>query len=238
MKESRKGKKIMIITVGLTCFILMAVMFMQFKIVNQTDITSIETMRKTELTTELASWKQKYEETNSKYEETQNKLNEYKNSQQSTEESEKLLEQELEQINKILGKTDVQGQGIIITLKDITQEQATDVSSIKADDLLIIVNALKLAGAEAISINGERIINSTDIVQIKDSFIRINNRQRVLNPYVIKAIGNQAYLEGGPIGSGGHLDDMKNLGHKITIEKSDNITINKYEGEIEAKYME
>ena len=88
MKESRKGKKIMIITVGLTCFILMAVMFMQFKIVNQTDITSIETMRKTELTTELASWKQKYEETNSKYEETQNKLNEYKNSQQSTEESE------------------------------------------------------------------------------------------------------------------------------------------------------
>ena len=71
----QKEKVIMIIIIGLLCFVLMAVMFMQFKIVNETDITSIETMRKSELTTELASWKQKYEETNSKYEETQAKLN-------------------------------------------------------------------------------------------------------------------------------------------------------------------
>ena len=235
--KTKKGKIIMIVTIGLLCFVLMAVMFMQFKLVNETDITSIETMRKSELTTELASWKQKYEETNDKYEETENKLKEYRSSQQSSEESQKLLEDELAQINMILGKTNVEGEGIIITLKDVTEEKATDVSKIKADDLLTIVNSLKLAGAEAISINDQRIINTTDIVYINDSFIKVN-QQRILAPYVIKAIGNQTYMESALVGSGGYIDELKQLGHEVSIEKNSKVTINKYEDEIEVKYME
>ena len=45
-------------------------MFMQFKVVNETDITSIETMRESELQTELADWKSKYEEVSQQYDET------------------------------------------------------------------------------------------------------------------------------------------------------------------------
>ena len=65
----KKGKITMTITIGIACFALVMVMTMQFKIVNETDITSIENMRETELRTELANWKQKYEETNAQYEE-------------------------------------------------------------------------------------------------------------------------------------------------------------------------
>ena len=232
----KKGKGIMTITIGLLCFVLMAVMFMQFKIVNQTDITSIESMRKSELTTELASWKQRYEEANSKYEDTQEKLNEYRNSEKSTEQSKQLLEDELNQSNMILGRTDVEGEGIIITLKDANSTKATDVSNIKADDLLTIVNSLKLAGAEAISINEQRVINTTDIVYINDQFIKVN-QQRILTPYIIKAIGNQSYMEGGLVGSGGYIDELKQLGHDVTIEKSNKVMIKKYENEINTKYM-
>ena len=57
-----KGKIVMIISVACTALILSMVMFTQFKTVEKTDITAIETMRETELRTELASWKQKYEE--------------------------------------------------------------------------------------------------------------------------------------------------------------------------------
>ena len=226
----------MIVAIGLMCFILMTIMFMQFKIVNQTDITSIETMRKSELTTELASWKQKYEETNAKFEETQDTLNDYRNSEKSSTESQKLLNEELDKINLILGKTDVEGQGVTITIKDVTEEAATDVSSIKADDLLTIVNALKLAGAEAISVNDQRIVNTSDIVYINNSFIKVN-QQRILSPYVIKAIGNSAYLESALIGNGGYADELKQLGHDISIQKENRIKINKYEGELDTKYM-
>ena len=89
----KKGKITMAITIAIACFALTLVMFMQFKIVNETDITAIENMREAELRTELANWKSKYEETNQKYEETVEKINEYKASKQSSEETEKLVDE-------------------------------------------------------------------------------------------------------------------------------------------------
>ena len=82
-----KGKMIMIITIGIMCVILTTVMFMQFKVVEETDITSIETMREAELRTEIASWKTKYEEMNKKYTETVTTINEYKEKEQNDQES-------------------------------------------------------------------------------------------------------------------------------------------------------
>ena len=54
-KKMKKGKITMIITAGFACFVLVLVMTMQFKIVNEADVTSIENMRKSELSTELAN---------------------------------------------------------------------------------------------------------------------------------------------------------------------------------------
>lgn len=234
----KKGKITMTITIGIACFALITIMFMQFKIVNETDITSIENMRETELRTELANWKSKYDETNEKYEETQSKIEEYKQTKQSNEETEKLVDEELTMVNMNLGKTDVEGEGIEIILRETTNEE---ISPINADDLLVIVNALKLAGAEAISINDERIINMTDIVNINadtdDLFIKING-QRILAPYVIKAIGNQTYLESGLIGNGGYIDELRTIGHDVSIEKKDKIEITKYNDEIKTKYIQ
>ena len=234
MKEKlKKGKITMIIIVGLVCFVLILVMSMQFKVVKQTDITSIENMREAELREELANWKEKYDEVDSKYNETIEKLNEYKETEKSNEETEKVIDNELEQVNMLLGKTDVQGKGIEIFLRDTEDEE---VPKINADDLLVIVNALKLAGAEAISINDQRIINMTDIVNV-DTYIKVNGN-RILSPYTIKAIGNQIYLESELIGNGGYVDQLRTIGHDVSIEKKDKITILKYNDEITTKYIQ
>lgn len=232
-KDIKKGKITMVIIMSIVCFVLVMVMFMQFKIVNETDITSIENMRETELRTELANWKTKYEETNQKYEETRSKIEEYKQTKQSNEETGKVVDKELEQVNMSLGKTDLEGQGVEIIIRETDNEE---VSKITADDLIVIVNALRLSGAEAISINDERILNMTDIVDINESYIKVNG-QRVLAPYVIKAIGDQAYLESGLIGNGGYVDEMKKIGQDVSINKSNKVKINKYNGEIETKYI-
>lgn len=230
----KKGKVTMAIAISIACFVLAFVMSMQFKIVYQTDITEIENMRESELRTELANWKEKYEETEAKYEETIAKIEEYQQTKESNEETEKLVDTELEQVNMTLGKTDVEGEGIEVILRETESEE---ISQINASDLLIIVNALKLAGAEAISINEERIINMSDIVTINNTFIKVNG-QRILAPYVIKAIGNQTYLESALVGSGGYVDELKKLGHDVSIEKVNKVKINKYSGEIKIKYME
>ena len=234
MKKEKKNNIIMTVIIGVVCIVLFAVMFMQFKTIEETDITAIENMRETELRTEISKWKTQYEEVNQKYEETQETIKEYQEKKQSNEETAELLQQELDQINMILGKTDVQGQGVIITINKVESE---DVPAISAIDLQLIVNSLKNAGAEAISINNERIINTTDIVDIADLYIKIN-AQRILAPYEIKAIGDQTYLESGLLGNGGIVDELRSVGEDIKIEKSNKVVITKYTGEIKSKYME
>ena len=231
--KMKKGKIAMTITIGIACFALVTVMTMQFKVVNETDIMEIENMQESELKTELANWKTRYEEIDAQYQETTQRIEEYKNDEESNNEASRLVQEELQQMNTLLGLTDVHGEGIVITLK--SKENA---SAISADDLLIIVNALKFAGAEAISINDERIINTTDIVNILDgSFVKING-QRILEPYVIKVIGNQSHMESAVTGNGGKVEELQTLGHTATIEKDNDITIGKYNGEIETRYIE
>ncbi len=196
----RKGKVTLTITIGIACLALSIVMFMQFRLVNETDITSIENMREEELRTELANWKERYEEANSQYEEKAKKLEEYKQKEESDAETAELVNQELNNVNLLLGKTDVEGEGVIITLKD-GEENSEETPMVTPDNLNLLINELKLAGAEAISINDERIINMSDITVVNDTLILIN-QQRVMSPYIIKAIGDQTYLESTLVGKG------------------------------------
>ena len=67
----------MSVIIGIICVILITVMFAQFKTVEETDITGIETAREAELQTMLSSWKTKYEETKAKNDETTSTLKTY-----------------------------------------------------------------------------------------------------------------------------------------------------------------
>lgn len=229
----KKGKIIVVISIAIACFALATVMCMQFKIVKETDITSIEIMREEELRAELANWKQMYKEAEEQYEEKALKLDEYRENKESTEEASKLVEKELIQTNMYLGKTNVQGQGIEIIIKNTNSEEIQPISS---EDLLVIVDYLKLAGAEAISINEERIINMSDIVYVNNSIIYIN-QQRILSPYVINAIGDPTKLESTLLGNGGYIELLNNIGFEISIKKNSKINIPKYNKEIGYKYM-
>ena len=73
----KRGKMSLTITIGIACFILVMIMFMQFKVVYETDISSIETMREEDLKKELASWKLKYDDIEAKYKEIEATLKKY-----------------------------------------------------------------------------------------------------------------------------------------------------------------
>lgn len=235
-----KEKFVMSITIGIACFALMLVMFMQFKVVEQTDITAIETMRESELRLELSSWNEKYNELQKKYQETISKIEEYKTERVSDEKTAQLLQTELEQLNETLGNTDVTGEGIVIQLTDMGGTYLADdvpVESIGVEDLLIIINELFAAGAEAISINGHRIVSTSSIFLIGDEFLKVNG-ERILAPYIINAIGNPDYLKSAVSGKGGHVDDLKELGHQTSVDISKKIKIEKYEKDINVKYID
>ena len=190
----KKGKITISITIGVMCLMLVITIFMQFKIVYQTNITSIDTMREEDLKTELANWKSKYEDVQEQYNEVTETLKKYNEESNSNTETKKNLEEELANLQLLLGLTDVEGPGLVITLKDPENLNSDDGDAkqiVTYSELMIIVNYLKDAGAEAISINNQRIVNSTDFVNITKSYIKING-EGVSSPYTINVIGDSA----------------------------------------------
>ena len=224
-----KDKLIMTISIGFTALVLSAVTFTQFKTVEQTDITAIETMRETELRAELSSWKTKLDEVSLKLTDTQNTINQYKTELSSATDASEVAKQEVKDFEKYLGYTDLQGEGIVITLQD------NDFKDIESYELLKLVNELKLAGAEAISINDERIVSTSDITMINNSIILVNTR-RISGPYIVKAIGDKKYLESAITIKGGYVDEVKANDKTISHEVQDNLIIPKYNGNISFDY--
>jgi uncharacterized protein YlxW (UPF0749 family) len=143
----------------------------------------------------------------------------------------KLLGDELSQSEFIAGLTDVKGKGIKITLNDAP---ARDIENpnlliIHDSDVYGVINELKKAGAQAISINGERIMAISEQVCAGPT-IRIN-KNRYPVPYEIMAIGDPELLYNS-------LDEsktvflMRDFDIGVDIKKSDNIEIPKYHNKI------
>ena len=100
-----------------------------------------------------------------------------------------------------------------------------------------MVNELKEAGAEAISINDQRIVYDTYIVDISNTYIRINGQEMIVSPYVVKAIGNPTYLESGLSKKQyGYIDTKLAEGKDVTLKREKNIVINKYDGDLSMEY--
>ena len=68
--------------------------------------------------------------------------------------------------------------------------------------------------------------------------VKINSRYLRTDAYEIKAIGNSSYLESSLFGKGGYAEQLNTSGIKPDIERSKKVTISKYTGDFETKYMQ
>lgn len=226
----KKGEITITITIGLMCLILTAVIFVQMKTINQTDITSLENMREDELRTEISNFKQKIIEVEQQLNETNEKIKEYELVINTDKEASKILTEELEKQNNILGKNEVKGNGIVVTLTDTRAQKIT------SEDLRQLLNQLKADGAEAISINGQRIVYDSYVVDLGGTFISVNG-ERLVSPYTVKAIGNPTYLESGLSKKQyGYIDTKLEEGKDVILERKDDILINGYKGNLNMGY--
>ncbi|KGP75554.1 hypothetical protein JT05_10090 [Desulfosporosinus sp. Tol-M] len=102
---------------------------------------------------------------------------------------------QLIQLQMLEGTQEVEGPGIQISIDDRNKKGFP--YALSTDDLARMINTLKFAGAEAISINGQRIVGSTAIVLSGSSTILVNqvpiNRTEGIS-YELNAIGDQDTL--------------------------------------------
>jgi uncharacterized protein YlxW (UPF0749 family) len=130
------------------------------------------------------------------------------------------------------GITDVRGEGITITMLDASILGNDDpiLFIIHDMDIIRVLNELKAAGAQAISINGERILSVSEIMCTGPT-VRIN-RNRYPVPYVIDAVGDADVLAEA-LETSLIYELLKDYDISIKIERKSDIVIKKYYGSIE-----
>lgn len=226
--EKRIGLVFILILTGIVTFII----YTQARTVESTDYGKIKIMKDTELREELSSIRNKAEEYKKNIQRLEEKLEEYKNKsndQGSILEAQEILKEELDNTKLILGYTNVEGEGVIVKLSDNANSRIT------SSDLLILVNQLNIAGAEAISINDRRMVSISDLSTVEGSKI-MTNGNILQSPYIVKAIGNKKDLNSALTIKDGYINQMFANSKTIEIKSSSNIRIPKYEGEINVKY--
>lgn len=151
-----------------------------------------------------------------------------------------VLREELAKANMAAGLVAVRGEGIILTLNDsphILQpgEDPNDYL-VHDEDLLKLVNELWAAGAEAISVNGNRLVANSEI-RCAGTTILVNVN-KIAPPFVIYAIGDPQILESSLRIKGGWLATLQMWGIQVQIQPSESVEIPAYEGPIKFQYAE
>ena len=229
------------ITLGIMCFLLTIAIIVQVNTINKLNLTVSKTFNEDSLRDEVLKWKEKSEVIYSELEKSEEELKQVREEATKNNSNYKLIEDQIKFNNNFIGLTNLKGKGIIITLAD-NQNVTRDDLGIYGDiadylvhysDIINVVNELKNAGAEAISINGQRVVNTTAISCI-GNVIKIND-EKINSPFTIKAIGFPESLIALDR-PGGYLESLKGYVN-VTCKKSDEVEVPKYNGLISAKYL-
>lgn len=231
-----KGKVIMIVTIGIICILFTSIMFVQFKSVQVIEASGVGQKRETELRTEYSALKDKSDEMKQQLEEIQNTTKEYIDQSSDVQATMDLLKSDVDKARCDLGYTDVKGPGIILTIADGKNAANVKEQVVTYNDLIMAINELKYAGAEAISLNEERVVNNSFVANISEYMVMNDNR--ISGPYTIKVIGDSKNLESVINIKGGIKDYLESYNKQISYTVENEVYINKYNGNIEINFGE
>lgn len=226
--------------IALICFILGMMLVAQFRSVqiNGGAITSLQ--RTQDLTSMLKDTMNERDMLKKEVADLRNRLSEYENSASKENGLTDAMKKELEKARMIAGLLEGTGPGVVLTLddSDIPQQPGEDPNLflIHDEDLLKVVNELFAAGAEAVSINGQRIIANSEIRCVGPTIIV--NSVRLAPPFIIQAIGDPDILDSSLKMRGGIIESLQVFGIQVNIKKQDKIDMPAYNGPIQFKYFE
>ena len=135
---------------------------------------------------------------------------------------------EMEQLLAFAGLTEVSGPGITVTMTDSSSKGSGDMNAylVHAEDLLSVVNELYGAGAEAVSINGQRMVGKSAIT-CAGSIVMVNG-VRVAAPFEIRAVGEADVLDAALHFPGGVVDNLAPWGIEISVRREAAVVVPAY----------
>lgn len=227
------------ISIGIVCMLLAFMITYQLKVVMRQNEELDDNKNVAQITVEIDSLKKQKENLDQKVNELQGQIKKYEDAAANNDQVSKEIVKKLEDTRILTGNVDVEGEGVIIYL---TPESnffvAGDPSSkvILDIDIVTLLNELNAADAEAISVNDIRVTSRTGI-RSTPNYITINqDRISGAKRITIKAIGNKTNLKAPLEFPRGIVESFDKNGIKVEYKESDNIKIDKTNGNLKFKY--
>lgn len=213
------------LSVAFVCMVLGFMLALQFRSTQDIRAALPQQQRMEELTLRLERMEEENERLHSQLNELASTSNDEKN---------KALTESLKMFS---GQTAVTGPGVIIILDDSTKtvrKEDPNLYLVHDEDMLKVINELRSAGAEAISINGQRL-TATSEIRCAGPTISVNN-VRSAPPFEIKAIGSIKDLVAAVNMRGGVADTLKVWGIRLEIQEVPDLLIPAYTTTTQFKY--
>lgn len=148
------------------------------------------------------------------------------------------INSQIEQIKHYNGFTNVRGPGIMLRVSDnLVEDPNLDIMEriVHDVDIVVLLNDLKAAGAEAVEINGKRIINISEVL-CAGPLISVNG-EVIPAPFVIIAVGDSDDLYDAVTQEGTYAYELKNTyGMEVVAVRGYNLTVRRFRGSFNTKY--
>ncbi len=149
------------------------------------------------------------------------------------------LNRDLQETKLFAGLSEVSGPGVVVTLSDSRKVRIVGVDPqsylIHDRDIRDVVNELRASGAEAVSVNGQRITVSSSI-RCAGPIVLIN-QDEMATPFIIQAIGDPDKLISALNIHDGVLDQIRTFGTDMArSEKRASLTLPAFAGSTHIKY--
>lgn len=148
------------------------------------------------------------------------------------------IRDELKKARMEAGLLSIKGRGVQVNLNDsprlLQPGEDPNLYILHEEDLLKVVNELRAGGAEAISVNEQRLLATSEI-RCAGNTILINTR-KIVPPIVISATGNPDTLKSGLEIKGGIFEQLKFWGLEVNVQKKDEVVLPAYPGPITLSY--
>lgn len=141
---------------------------------------------------------------------------ELENSSDQAEEARKQTVEREKQLGILAGTVAAQGPGITLAINDSK-------GTVEADMLLDAIQELRAAGAEAIQVNGVRVVASTYLTD-SDKGVSVDGN-KITQPYRFKVIGKSQDLEPALNIPGGVVQTLEKEQATVTVEPSTKIVV-------------
>ncbi|OPL08000.1 MAG: hypothetical protein AVO33_02690 [delta proteobacterium ML8_F1] len=168
------------------------------------------------------------------------KIDAYLETEPASGDLETVLRREVAQFKILSGTEKVYGPGVVVIVSDaekpIVLGDDPNNYIVHDLDLLEVVHDLKNAGAEAIAINGQRIIPHQTSIICNGPTISIDNVV-YSQPYIIEAIGDRKFLEAAATSPDSYTNFLKQWGLFTEVNTSVYLELEAYKSRINYEYM-